>query len=664
MESPEILNLKQEIKQLRQKIRKHDYEYYVLNKPGISDYEYDELYRKLKEIEFKYPQLITADSPTQRVGNELSGRFKVIPHRFPMLSLDNTYTTEEIEDFHRRVTELAEQENIEYVVEPKIDGVAIAVIYRGGVFDQAITRGNGQFGDEVTSNVKTIRSLPLKLFSNQNLPDPFEVRGEVYMKPEVLKELNRHRISQNLDILANPRNAAAGSLKNLNPRVVAERKLDILIHTVVDENWKTYSQSISQLHQLGLPVFYPPEVYTAVDQLIESCERWRVEKDTLDFIVDGLVIKVNQMQLRKKIGQTSRAPRWAIAYKFPAQRAKTTIIRIEVQVGRTGYLTPVAIMEPVSLGGTTVSRASLYNADEVERLGVRQGDTVLVEKGGEIIPKVVEVVSHKPGSEDFTMPERCPVCQGPVVNYPGEVAYRCISADCPAQVKGRIIHFSSKNAMDIDGLGVKLVDQLVDKGLVNHVADLYRLTREELLPLERMGAKSAENLITSIDNSKNRPLGNLIHGLGIINVGQRTAYLLAKKFRDIYKLAEASDQQLMEIEDIGPVVAKSIQDFFSLESSLHIVKLLEKAGVNIEDQQQSEGTLLSGKTFVITGTLSKPRSYFKKLIESQGGKLTTSVSAQTNYLVQGENPGSKLAAAEKLEVNIISEQQLLDIING
>lgn len=665
MQSKKILtNPELKIDKLKKLIRHYDYQYYVLAKPEISDFKYDELYKKLKELENQFPEFITSDSPTQRIGDGLSGKFTTIEHRIPMQSLDNTYTFQEIKEFDKKIRENYSSGDINYVVEPKIDGVAVSLIYENGILSKGITRGNGYQGDDITTNIRTIRSLPLKLIENVVIPEMLEVRGEVYMKPSVLQEINDGRKEKGIELLANTRNAAAGSLKNLNPRVVAERKLDILIHTIVDDIWKTHSHSIKNLHLMGLPVFYPSQTCNSAEHLIRECKIWNTKRKELDFTVDGLVIKVDDILSRKIIGQTSRAPKWSIAYKFPAERTQTVIDKIDIQVGRTGILTPVAIMKPVSLGGTKVSRASLYNADEIEKLDIREKDTVLIEKGGEIIPKVVEVIKHLNKSSVFIMPDKCPSCSGPVSHYPGEVAYRCISPDCPAQVKGRIIHFASRSAMDITGMGVKLVDQLVDKKLLNHIGDIYNLKTEDIAGLERLGEKSAENLINSINNSKKKPLDKLIYALGILNVGQRTAKSLSEKYGDLHLLAEADSEELQQIDDIGPVVAKSIEDFFNLDSTSKIIKELEESGVNMESEVISKTSKLQDLTFVITGTLSQPRERIKERIESEGGIVTSSLSSKTKFLIVGENPGSKLEKAENLGIKILDEKSLDNLLNN
>ncbi len=650
---------------MKEKIRQRDYEYYVLDKPVITDEEYDRLFERLKKIENEHPDLVTPDSPTQRIGEKLTGGFHTARHKTQMLSLDNTYSYEEIEEFDRKLRDSLKIEKIEYVVEPKIDGVAVSVTYREGIFVSGLTRGDGLEGDDISENLKTIRPLPLKLKKCAESMGEILVRGEVYMKLSVLEKINEERAAKNQELFANTRNAAAGSLKNLDPSVVASRNLDIMFHTIIGKTWKKHSLAVERLHECGLPVFYPSAKITGAGDLLEECGKWEKKRRGLDYAVDGLVIKVDDMEFRDILGQTMRSPKWAIAYKFPTERAMTRIIDISVQVGRTGFLTPVAIMEPVKLQGTTISRASLYNADEIQRLDVRKGDDVLIEKGGEIIPKVVSVLKHAERSEMFKMPDKCPVCGSPVVHYEDETAYRCISPACPAQLKAKILHFTSRGAMDITGFGDKLAQKLVDNGIVRDPGDLYRLSVADLSNLERMGEKSAQNIILSIEKSKNNPLNKIFYAFGIPNIGVKTAKTLSEIFNSADDLSSASIEALTCIEDIGPVAAESIVDYFSLIGTKEMIEKMKKAGVRLSGSLSARtGNRFIGKVFVITGTLSMPRDKFIEIVEKNGGKVSDSVSQKTDYLLAGESFGSKFEKAKKLGVKIIDENEFFGILKN
>ncbi|MBN2362990.1 NAD-dependent DNA ligase LigA [candidate division WOR-3 bacterium] len=652
-----------EIESLKESIRKRDYEYYVMDKPTISDEEYDKLFQRLKILESENPHLRTTDSPTQRIGEKLSGKFKTIRHKIPMLSLDNTYTYDEIRDFDRKARDALSVVQIDYVIEPKIDGAAVSVIYKNGIFEAGVTRGDGEEGDDISANIKTVKSLPLRLKNHLEAPAELEIRGEVYMRHTVLNMINRERDECNQELFANTRNAASGSLKNLDPSVTASRELDIMFHTVFGETWIKHSLAVEFLHTCGLPVFFPSVVKKNVSEVIEECESWKKRRKDLGYDVDGLVIKIDDLSQRKILGQTMRSPKWAIAYKFPTERTKTKIIGISVQVGRTGFLTPVALMEPVKLKGTVISRASLYNADEIERLGIRPGDEVLIEKGGEIIPKVVEVLVHQDDSKPFAMPEKCPACGSAVVHYEGETAYRCISPACPAQLKAKILHFASRQAMDISGIGDKLTEKLIESDLLKDPGDLYFIREEDLSTIERMGSKSSLNLLSSIDKSKSRPLHKLFYALGIPNVGVKTAKNLSEKFTSVEGLSSASIEEFAEIPEIGPVVAKSISDYFGLDQTSAMLCKLEKAGVKMSgEKNRLRGDSLRGLVFVITGTLSMPREEIKSIIENNGGEVSSFVSSKTNYLIAGESWGSKLEKAKILGVKIIGENELFNFI--
>lgn len=657
----------EEVERLRKEIAYHDYRYYILNEPVISDAEYDELMRRLKELESKYPELITPDSPTQRVGGAPAPEFKKVRHEEPMLSLDNAFSKEELLAFDQRIKRWSGESEIEYVVEHKIDGVSVSLIYEDGIFVVGATRGDGVTGEDVTANLRTIKTLPLRLI--KDLPGRLEVRGEVFMTKEEFERINAEREEAGLPLFANPRNAAAGSLRQLDPRVTASRALDIYVYYLINpENWGIYRHwdALNFIRELGFKVNPYSRLCKDIEEVWSYCEEWEKKRGSLGYAVDGVVLKVNRMDLWKKLGATSKSPRWAIAFKFPPEEAVTKILDIIVNVGRTGILTPVAIFEPVHLGGTMVKRASLHNEDEIRRKDVKIGDWVIVRKAGEIIPEVVKVVvERRTGSEiDFKMPDKCPVCGASVVRPEGEVAYRCIGINCPAQLKERIRHFASRDAMDIRGLGPAIIDQLVEKKLVKDIADIYYLTYDHVLSLERMGPKSASNLIKAISASKNRPLANLIFGLGIRYVGKVVAKLLADKFVTIDKLARASYPELMEIEGIGEKVASSVVEFFREPQSLELIEKLRKAGVNLGKEKEAfkevKENFFKGKTVVFTGELkSFTRVQASQLLESLGAQVLDSVSKKVNLVIVGENPGSKYDKALSLGIPILREEEFL-----
>ena len=659
-------HIKKEVEKLRKEIHYHNYRYYVLNDPVISDYEYDQLVKRLEELERQYPELITPDSPTQRIGEEITGEFPTVEHRIPMLSLDNTYNEEEVRDFDRRVRKLLGDEPVEYVVELKIDGVAVSLRYENGKFVQGSTRGNGKIGDDITSNLKTIKTVPLVLLTDDPDLQNIEVRGEVYMPKHEFERMNREREEEGLPLFANPRNAAAGTLKLQDPKEVAKRGLDIFVHTVAEfpEKVKTHYEALQILKDIGFKVSPYVKLCKNIDEAIEYFNEWVDRRDSLPFEIDGMVLKVNSFDQQRRLGTTIKSPRYAIAYKFPARQATTRIKDIVLQVGRTGVVTPVAVLDPVHLSGTIVSRATLHNEDEIKRKDIRIGDWVIVEKGGEIIPKVVKVIKDKRTGEEkeFRMPEKCPVCGGKLVREEGEVAWRCINVSCPAQIKRSIQHFASRNAMDIEGLGPSLIDQLVDKGLVKDYGDLYYLDPKEVAKLERMGKKSTENLMRAIEKSKTRPLARLIFALGIRHVGIHAAGILAERFKSIDKLKEATFEELASIEGIGPIMAKSIVNFFREKKNLEVLEKLRRAGVKMEEEEKKEG-VLAGKTFVFTGALSKySRHEAQEKVIALGGKVSSSVSRNTDYVVVGENPGSKYEKAKKLGIKIINEEEFLKMI--
>jgi DNA ligase (NAD+) len=652
--------------ELRRFIDLHNYKYYVEAKPEISDREFDKLLEELKAIETAHPELVTPDSPTQRVGGQPIDEFHTVKHREPMRSIDNTYNPGELREFDRRVRKLVPGENVTYVVELKIDGVAISLTYEEGHFAIGATRGDGERGDDVTHNLKTIYELPLRL-RTKHPPSLFEARGEVYMTREDLVRLNRERQAKNLEAFANPRNSAAGALKLLDPKQAAERHLRLFSYEMgAHEGVKveTHLESLELLREYGFPVNPHVASFDTMEKVIEYCLSWAERRHDLPYNTDGMVIKVNDFHQRRRLGSTSKAPRWVVAYKFAAEQALTKVLTIEVQVGKTGTLTPVAHLEPVQLAGTTVSRASLHNADEIARKDIRIGDTVLVEKAGEIIPYVV---SAEPGARTgkekiFHFPSKCPVCGAPVERDEGGVYYRCTGPSCPAQLKERLRFFSHRNAMDIEGLGEAIIDQLVDTGLVRSIPDLYGITLEELIDLERMGKKSAQNLIDGIAASKGRGLTRVLTGLGIRHVGEHVAELLAEEFGNIDDLMNASADRLGRIMGIGPVLAESISRFFHSAVGHKVIEDLRSHGVKLVEDRKTKpakghGHDLIGKTFVVTGTLERySRDEIEGLIKSLGGKATGSVSKKTDYVIAGEKAGSKLEKAHELGISVLTEQ--------
>ncbi|MBN1526800.1 MAG: NAD-dependent DNA ligase LigA [Candidatus Omnitrophica bacterium] len=658
-----------EIGDLRAAIRRHDHLYYVMNKPRITDQEYDKLYKRLKDLEDAHPELITPDSPTQRVGGEPTKEFPVVEHMAPMLSMDNTYSAEEIREFDERVRKNLKGEDVEYVVELKFDGVSISLLYDKGRWVRGATRGDGVKGDDVSNNLKTIRSIPL-VFSGdaKKTPRIAEVRGEVYMTKKGLAELNREKEKKGEELFANPRNAAAGSLKLLDPRIVAGRHLDIFIWGIgrcEGMDFKKHTEVLEYLKEAGFRVNPHMKVCRNADEVIEYCNSWEPKRDKLDFEIDGMVLKVNDLKQRERLGVTSKSPRWAIAYKFPAEKGLTEVKDIIVQVGRTGAITPVAVLAPVRLSGTTVSRATLHNFDEIARLDVKIGDKVYVEKSGEIIPKVLSVARDKRTGKErpFRMPEHCPACRSRLVRFEGEVALRCENAGCPAQIKEMVLHFASRNAMDIKGMGEAIVDQIVDKKLISDYGDIYYLKLDDVKGLERMADKSASNLIEAIEASKRSELHRLIYALGIRHVGEHAAWVLANGFGSMGKLSRATAGELTSMNEIGPVMAESVHAFFHSEENLKILKKLEKAGLMMEQKAKKKAGAFSGKTIVVTGSLkSFTRPEIEELIRKEGGNPSSSVSKDTSFVVAGEDPGSKLGKAKALGVRVITEKEFKEMI--
>jgi len=670
--------IEEKIEQLRNTIRYHDRKYYVENNPEITDYEYDQLLKELQQLEKAQPELITPDSPTQRVGERPLTQFPSIEHKIPMLSIDNTYSNEELKEFDRRIKRMAgidTHQDIEYVVELKIDGVAITLWYENGLFARGATRGDGFRGDDVTANLRTIHQIPLKLepaFRKQKIPPALEIRGEIYLPNKEFQRLNEEREEAGELQFANPRNAAAGSLKLLDPRITAKRNLRIFTYAVgyyEEIELKTHMQCLELLRDFSFPVNPHTRLCKNIDAVIRYCSEWDKRRSELDYMVDGMVIKANSLDLHNQLGSTSKAPRWVISFKFQPEQAVTKIEEIVIQVGKTGALTPVANLTPVLLAGTTVSRATLHNFDEIRRKDMRVGDHVLLQKAGEIIPQVVSVLKEKRNGTEktFAEPARCPECKEKVSRDAEEVYLRCYNPLCQAQTKRRIQYFASRDAMDIEGLGPALIEQLVDKGFLKDYADVYYLKYDDLVTLERMGEKSSSNLISAIEESKHRDLDRLICALGINNVGSHTAEVLSEYFDTLDKLANAIQEELEGIYEIGPVIAKSIVGFFQNKGTREIIEKLEARGVNTQklaSPKTVKNTKVSGKSFVITGTLQKySRNEAETLIKSLGGRIVSSVSKKTDYMVAGEDPGSKLDKARKLNVHVLDEEAFEKIIH-
>lgn len=657
------------IEELRREIEEHSYRYYVLDDPVITDAEYDRLMRELIELEESHPDLITPDSPTQRVGGEPLPFFEKVEHPVPMLSLGNAFNEEDLKEFDQRVRRLAGVDRVRYVCELKIDGLAVSLRYENGVLVQGATRGDGQTGENITQNLKTIRSLPLRL----RRPVTLEVRGEAFLPKGEFQRINAQKEKRGEPLFANPRNAAAGSLRQLDPRLAAERALDIFVYGIGwmegEEMPGTHGESLRFLADLGFKVNPQWRSVERIEDVMAYIEEWRERRADLEYEIDGVVIKVDDLALREVLGTTVKSPRWAIAYKFPAEEAVTILRDIEIKVGRTGAVTPTALLDPVTLAGTTVKRASLHNEDIIREKGILLGDHVLVRKAGDIIPEIVGVLPERRTGEErpYRMPENCPECGSRLVHLDGEVALRCINPQCPAQTREGIIHFVSRGAMNIEGLGEKVVTQLFEAGLVRSVADLYYLKREDLLPLERMGEKSVTNLLTSIERSKQNSVERLLFGLGIRFVGSKGALLLARHFRHLDRIMEADREELESISEIGPRMADSIVTYFAKPEVREVVERLRAAGVNFSykgprPEEAAEGPF-AGKTVVLTGTLSHfSRKEAADRIEALGGKVTGSVSKNTDLLIAGEKAGSKLKKAQDLGIRVIDEQTFLEML--
>lgn len=658
----------EKIEKLRETIREHDYRYYVLAEPIISDEEYDKLMRELIELEQQYPELITPDSPTQRVGGEPTKKFPVVTHKIPMLSLSNSYTEEDVKEFDRRVRSILKTSDYEYVCELKFDGVAVSLHYENGLLKVGATRGDGFQGDEITANIKTIRSIPLKISpDDRNLLD-IEVRGEVFIKKEDFLRMNEEREFSGEKLFVNPRNAAAGTLKLQDPKLVADRPLNFFAYYLRAEKSqiKTHFESLSILRKLKFPVNENIKLCKNVDEVIEFWSNWQDQRDKLPYDIDGIVVKVNSFRQQEILGAIAKSPRWAFAFKFSSRKAETKLNDIKLQVGRVGTITPVAYLQPVFLGGTTVSRASLYNEDYIKELDIRIGDTVIVEKGGDVIPKVTSVVKEKrpPHTSGFVFPKKCPECGAKIYRPEGEANYYCENNECPAQVKGRIIHWASRGAMDITGLGEAVVNQLVELKFIRNVADLYSLykQRDKLVQLERWGEKSVQNLLDSIENSKQKPYHRVVFGLGIRHIGIGIAQILCSKYNNIDMLMNAKYDDLQSTYEIGPKIAESIVRYFSDSHNIKLINRLKEAGLKFEAESLAN-LPLSGKTFVLTGALeSMTREEAKENIERLGGKVASSVSKNVDYLIVGEDPGSKLDKAKKLGIPLLNEAEFIKMI--
>jgi DNA ligase (NAD+) len=657
----DLSSLNHHLEELRREIREHEYRYYVLDQPTISDYEFDQLMRELKKLEEQHPNLITPDSPTQRVGGEPAKEFPTYTFSRPMLSLENAYSEEELQDWGRRVTALSETESVDHVAELKIDGLSVALIYQGGLLDKAVTRGDGRTGEVVTGNVRTIRSVPLRLNEDASL----EIRGEVFLSLKAFRQLNDEREEAGEPRFANPRNAAAGSLRQLDPAIAAKRPLDFYGYWIHPTR-HSQSENLKRMIDLGLKVNPHRKLCHSVDEVIDFCRYWEERRDELDYEIDGVVVKVNSTDLQARLGSTSKSPRWAIAFKFRARQATTKLLNIRVQVGRTGALTPVAVLEPVQLGGTTIRNATLHNEDEIDRLGVQINDRVLLERGGDVIPKIVSVVEQAPDRVPFAKPTHCPVCGGKVFREEGEAVRRCLSQTCPAKLKESLLHWASRKALKIDGLGERLVDQLVQKSLVRDVSDLYRLGKDELKDLERMGPKSAENLVKEIEASRSLEFWRLLFGIGIRHVGERTAQILARQFGSIERLEQASQEELEQVHEIGPKLAESIFQFFRQPENRALIERLRVAGLPMKSdavEAPERAQVFAGKTFVLTGTLdTMTREEAGTLIAERGGRVSSSVSKKTDFVLAGRDAGSKLEKAKDLGVRILEEPEFRSML--
>jgi DNA ligase (NAD+) len=664
-------SVKRQVEELREKLRYHEYRYHVLDDPEISDAAYDRMLEKLKDIEAAHPELVTADSPTARVGAPPREGFQTVRHTRPMLSLDNAFSFDALRDFDRRVREGVGRDPIEYIAEHKFDGLSVALWYEGGALVRGITRGDGTKGEDVTPNVRTIRSVPLRidpqLLKSAKVQGSFEVRGEVLMNRKAFVALNRQQELDGGKTFANPRNAAAGAVRMLDSSVTSQRNLEFFAYFLLHNGksiFPKHSETLQALRHLRFRASADWKPCNGIEEVVKYCEAWDSRREKLPYEIDGVVVKVNSIGLQDELGFTSKSPRWAIAYKYPARQETTVVNDILVNVGRTGVLTPWTMLAPVQIGGVTVSRSTLHNMDEIERLGVQIGDTVLVERAGEVIPHVLKVVKQGKDRRPFRMPKNCPECGSKIHRVEGEVAYRCLNAACPAKRRELLLHYAGRHAMNIDGLGEKIVDQLVEKNMVKDVADLYALELEEVAELDRMAEKSAQNLLDEIEASKKNPLSRLIHALGILFVGERTGQLLAEHYSSLEEFAAASEDELQEVPEVGPKVANSIVQFFSEPANRQLVKKLDQAGVRpTAEKRVAKSDKLAGKSFVFTGGLAnRSREEAGELVKEHGGKVASSVSKKTDYVVVGSDPGSKYDKAKELGVPILSEAEFEKLI--
>ena len=665
-------DINKQINYLKSVIREHDHRYYVLDDPQISDHEYDSLLRELKNLEDSHPELITSDSPTQRVGGSPISEFDQIQHSKPMLSLGNAFGIDELEAFNKRINDTLDANDVEFNAELKFDGLAVTILYENGIMKYAATRGDGSVGEDVTHNIKTIKTIPLKLHG-ENHPRIFEVRGEVLMDKNDFKELNEYQISLGQKTFANPRNAAAGSLRQLDPKITAKRKLKFYAYSLgqVDQDLEltNHTDILEYIHNAGVPISSYSQRVVGINQMQHFYEDILKKRNSLPFDIDGIVYKVNSIKNQENLGYVSKAPRWAIAYKFPAEEAETVVNDINVQVGRTGVITPVARLHPVFVSGVTVTNATLHNEDEMLRKDIRIGDSVIVRRAGDVVPEVVRVIKEKRPStaKVFKMPQYCPICNSQVIRIDGEAAQRCTGQlKCEAQAKQAISHYVSRKAMNIEGLGAKIIDHFFEKGMIKNISDIYQLDYEEIQKMEGFGEKSAENLKDAIELSKNTTLAKFIYALGIRNVGEATSKDIVKKLGTLDNVMKASIDDFLEINDVGPVVAQSLHQFFQEDENKVIINNIIEFGVKWDDQAQNvtNDQKLNQQTFVVTGTLENfSRDEIKELIENNGGKVSGSVSKKTSYVIIGDNPGSKADKAAELGVKIINEEQLMELLN-
>ncbi len=670
---PSSATISKQIEKLREELRRHEYLYYVQDDPEISDVKFDRMMKELQALEAAHPELVTPDSPSQRVGGAPRKGFETRRHSPPMMSLDNTYSMEDLEDFDRRVRELSGRDNVEYVAENKFDGLSISLVYEDGLLVRGVTRGDGTTGEDVTANVRTIRSIPLRVDAAElkklRLPENFEVRGEIIMPLRAFEALNERQEAEGGKRFSNPRSAAAGAVRMLDPEITRSRQLDFYGYLLLGNGrvpTKLHSEALEAMQKLHFKISADWRVCRSLDAVKKYIDAWESKREKLPYEIDGIVIKVNDVGQQQELGFTSKAPRWAVAYKYPARQETTIVNDVIFQVGRTGTLTPVAVLEPVQVGGVIVARSTLHNMDEVARLGLHIGDTVIVERAGEVIPHVIKVVKEGNPRREILVPERCPVCHSRIHKDPEEVAYRCVNASCPAKRRESLLHFAGRHAMNIDGLGDKIVDQLVDKGVVKDVADLYELKLDEVAGLDRMAEKSAQNLLDEIAASKKNSLARLIYALGMRFVGERTAQLLAEHFASLPKLAEATVEEMEEVGEVGPKVAQSIADFFSESANRKLIQRLKDEGLKMtEKRAQPEDTRFAGKTFVFTGAMERrSRDEAGAEVTRHGGKVTSSVSKLTDYVVVGADPGSKFEKARSLGVTTLNEAEFDDLIAG